>query len=241
MAEWDAEREAREWLDKQADTPFYSVEWRDKLARDMAPLLEIAFEAGAAQMQERAARDVCFRCRDGWPLDATQKGQYHRVGERRWEACVGRRIRALPLKDDEVGVMDGADRIRAERNRQVAEEGWTAEHDDEHRAGELALAAACYATPVPLFAMHVHASGVTFSDPWPWEARWDGRPFDGNVLRTVPERGGTSAIDYSQEERLRALEKAGALIAAEIDRLLRARNTPAPSPGTGAPPTDPHE
>ncbi len=41
--------------------------------------------------------------------------------------------------------MTGAEMIAAERERQVSEEGWTAEHDDEHIMGELAAGAACYA------------------------------------------------------------------------------------------------
>jgi hypothetical protein len=92
----------------------------------------------------------------------------------------------------------GVERIAAERQRQIEAEGWTAAHDDEHEDGELALAAALYASPVPLYARH--RSGHHY-DPWPWSEDWD-------------KRGTTS--------RLRALEKAGALIAAEIDRLTRA-------------------
>ncbi len=37
------------------------------------------------------------------------------------------------------------DEIRAERERQQAVKGWTPDHDDEHRNGELAQMAACYA------------------------------------------------------------------------------------------------
>lgn len=37
------------------------------------------------------------------------------------------------------------DEIRAERQRQRVIEGWTLEDDDEHRNGELAQMAACYA------------------------------------------------------------------------------------------------
>ncbi|MFW6155839.1 MAG: hypothetical protein ACOC7J_00855 [Armatimonadota bacterium] len=38
----------------------------------------------------------------------------------------------------------GVSLIAAERERQIREEGWTPEHDDEHDAGELADAAASY-------------------------------------------------------------------------------------------------
>jgi hypothetical protein len=96
---------------------------------------------------------------------------------------------------------DGAARIAAERRRQVEAEGWTFDHDDQHTDGKLAQAAACYAVAtVPMYAGH-------FPVIWPWSPRWDKRP-------------GKSA---DVAARIRALEKAGALCAAEIDRLQRLR------------------
>lgn len=115
--------------------------------------------------------------------------------------------------------MTGIDRISAERQRQMSSEGWTAEHDDMHDGAELALAAVCYAANAAgehVYLKRVHEyqneSTVTFSDPWPWHRKWDKRPT------------GTP----STQERIRALEKSGALIAAEIDRLLR-QSSPTPS------------
>lgn len=93
--------------------------------------------------------------------------------------------------------MSGIELIAAERERQVSQEGWTADHDDEHADGELSHAAVCYC-----FAN-------AFRDPgsaplngiyWPWDPEW-WRPSD---------------------DLIRNLVKAGALIAAEIDRLQRA-------------------
>lgn len=107
----------------------------------------------------------------------------------------------------------GIERIAAERTRQVAVEGWTPEHDDEHRHGELAMAAALYATPAPVFArIDKQDGGVLFEDPWPWWCSHDDT-----------QRGGpTKAWDKrATHPRLRQLEIAGALIAAEIDRLMR--------------------
>ena len=40
--------------------------------------------------------------------------------------------------------MNGVQLIAAERTRQVADEGWTPEHDDIHDIGELLSAAVCY-------------------------------------------------------------------------------------------------
>lgn len=112
--------------------------------------------------------------------------------------------------------MNGVERIAKERERQVKVEDWTAAHDDGHEMGEMAMAAACYATPERLYRLETHAKGMDFVDPWPdgWEDS-DKRPHpdDGNFV------GNNAAL--SIPKRIRQLEKAGALVAAEIDRLLR--------------------
>ncbi|CUX23649.1 hypothetical protein AGR6A_Cc150138 [Agrobacterium sp. NCPPB 925] len=82
--------------------------------------------------------------------------------------------------------------IAAERARQIEKEGWSPEHDDKYTNGELLEAAACYA---------LHNSGELDDAPgaWPWS-----RDF------------------WKPTSRQRDLEKAGALIAAELDRVMRA-------------------
>jgi hypothetical protein len=93
----------------------------------------------------------------------------------------------------------GIDIIAAERKRQVEKEGWTADHDDKHVRGELAWAAACYAKP-PLYRTAAINEGRYPPQVWPWDAgSWKPCP----------------------DNRVRELAKAGALIAAEIDRILR--------------------
>lgn len=84
--------------------------------------------------------------------------------------------------------------VVAERRRQIAVEGWTPEHDDEHSNGEMALAAACYARHaiVPPALSDVPAT-------WPWGASW-----------------------WKPGDPRRMLVKAAALILAEIERLDRA-------------------
>ena len=94
-------------------------------------------------------------------------------------------------------VSTGAELIAAERLRQMREEGWTAENDDEFENGELALAGAAYA----LAAVDDIADEVTSSlvrRLWPWTAEW-----------------------WKPKGPLRDLVRAGALLAAEIDRVLR--------------------
>lgn len=61
----------------------------------------------------------------------------------------GRARRAQPAADPRPDVEDEIERVladvRAERLRQVTDEGWTPEHDDQHQEGELARAGAIYA------------------------------------------------------------------------------------------------
>lgn len=83
---------------------------------------------------------------------------------------------------------EGVELIAAERKRQIEEEGWTAEHDAQHTNESLSIAAACYALPTNLRFAIMHL--------WPWDRKW-WKP----------------SID-----RIKELVKAGALIAAEIDK-----------------------
>lgn len=90
--------------------------------------------------------------------------------------------------------MNGIERIAAERKRQIDVKGYTPEHDDEHTVWQLAAAAQSY-----IITMYHTKSLVPWC--WPWKPEW-WEPSD---------------------DPIRNLEKAGALIAAEIDRLLRLR------------------
>lgn len=56
--------------------------------------------------------------------------------------------------------------VLAERQRQVLVEGWTAEHDDAHETGDLALAGACYAKCPGADPGHLPLND------WPWGAEW---------------------------------------------------------------------
>lgn len=107
---------------------------------------------------------------------------------------------------------EGVRRIRRERERH-AQICWTDEHDDEHHSrGELAMAAAVYATPGDLRIMEWKTTTPPGEFPSRGDASWQqprGWPFG-------PE-------SFKPGDRIRELEKAGALIAAEIDRLLRAQ------------------
>ena len=86
----------------------------------------------------------------------------------------------------------GAALIAAERSRQITTEGWTPEHDAEHIHGELRDAAIAY-----LMATDDRA-GDNAIDIWPWHESW-----------------------WKPKDPISNLVRAGALIAAEIDRLQR--------------------
>lgn len=98
--------------------------------------------------------------------------------------------------------------IASERERHLNVEGWTAEHDDQHAGGEMAAAAACYATGdrhettgyrAPSFRTGTGYTTVGRSSGlWPWSREW-----------------------WKPTDKRRNLIKAGALIVAEIDRLDR--------------------
>ena len=116
--------------------------------------------------------------------------------------------------------LTGLDLISAERDRQVEEEQWTPDHDDKHWDGSLARAAACYASPIKIFCRRESPDGVSFDDPWPWDSKWDKR-FSYGERRENSGNSRPHPKTYTPVERIDLLKKAGALIAAEIDRLIR--------------------
>ena len=94
----------------------------------------------------------------------------------------------------------GIERIEEERERQISQEGYTPEHDDNHDDSELLKAADCYITAVRRMSQLVYKNlWKKLPALWPWDKEW-WKPSDDPV---------------------RNLVKAGALIAAEIDRIQR--------------------
>lgn len=101
----------------------------------------------------------------------------------------------------------GAELIAAERRRQIDQEGWTSDHDAEHGGCELLEAAACYLL-APSYGPEVR-NGATIAHGPDAGHRWTptGWPWEPTYWKPTPD------------DRVRELVKAGALIAAEIDRL----------------------
>lgn len=91
--------------------------------------------------------------------------------------------------------MSGSELIAAERQRQQEQEGWTPDNDDGHDDGQLAQAAKAYLS----HALLGGTAAMSYPSGWPWDEEW-WKPSDDPV---------------------RNLVKAGALIAAEIDRIQR--------------------
>jgi hypothetical protein len=79
----------------------------------------------------------------------------------------------------------------AERQRQVEVEGWTSDHDDQHRASEIARAACCYADPL-------NEDRERPPVKWPWDRSW-----------------------WKPKGRRRDLVRAAGRLIAEIERLDR--------------------
>lgn len=98
----------------------------------------------------------------------------------------------------------GADLIKTERERQIDLEGWTPEHDDAHNIGEMSQAAICYIqhavnnSYIGIGNINKYKAAPAPKD-WPWSKNW-----------------------WKPKHPRRDLVRAGALIAAEHDRILRA-------------------
>jgi hypothetical protein len=96
--------------------------------------------------------------------------------------------------------MSVIDEIAAERKRQIEQEGWTHQHDDEHDSGELAAAGAAYAINAA-DRLHPQSQGDGNNEQpmfWPWSPEW-----------------------WKPRNPRRDLIRAAALIVAEIERLDR--------------------
>lgn len=95
-----------------------------------------------------------------------------------------------PLSPDAVAFLEEA---AVERRAHVTREGYTPEHDDGHRRGELAMAAACYA------ADHCQLNEPLRQRLWPWDQE-----------------------EFRPKDARRNLVRAASLLIAEAERLARA-------------------
>jgi len=99
--------------------------------------------------------------------------------------------------------MTGAELIAEERARQIADEGFAEEHDLQYENGELVNAAICYARLAAHLAEYPNYSPPEYFVPrlWPWAKEWW----------------------KASNDPMRNLAKAGALVAAEMDRMNKSK------------------
>lgn len=109
---------------------------------------------------------------------------------------------------------DGVTLIAMERERQVSVEGWTSRHDDQHDTHELSRAAVCY-----IWAGRQASLSPDEQMPM-WEVVRLPRDLGSSEWR-VPGWPWAASLWKASADPIRNLVKAGALIAAEIDRLQR--------------------
>ena len=170
-------------LRKHGNPDDFHAAWNRRAASD-APA------DGREAVDERAAFEADAK-RLGMPLE-NSGGHYANIRTRnRWLGWQARAALATAPTMSE-GVRD----VLAERRRQVEQEGWTPEHDDQHAKGEMAFAAASYAMSS---ARHPLVMKYGVPGNWPWAAEW-----------------------WKPTTRRHDLVKAGALILAEIERIDRA-------------------
>jgi hypothetical protein len=104
----------------------------------------------------------------------------------------------------------GVDLIAQERQRQIAVKGWTLEHDDDHIDGMLRVAAA-----------HLLEEPDQRHDPAGLEIL--STLYPESWIKTLCEKHAAKPDSGEFSGRICRLTIAGALIAAEIDRLIRSQ------------------
>lgn len=117
------------------------------------------------------------------------------------QVAAGKRRQEFSKKRMEILQPDGATRIAYERSAHLFRERWTAEGDDKYVNNELLDAAICYIEQAGYTTSgdeYVYAH-YPMPDAWPFASSW-----------------------WKPKDPVRDLERAGALIAAEIDRRKRA-------------------
>lgn len=149
----------------------------------------------ALQIANRSADDQMFQKR-GWERIADELAEHIKTPETTMFCKESALENYTAAKGDIVQTATtGSELIAEERERQIAKEGWTPAHDDTHADGEMGMAALSY-------ILAADYRGQNPEEPltyWPW---------DRSYFKPVADP-------------VRNLVKAGALIAAEIDRRQR--------------------
>lgn len=172
-----------------------AIDW--VLSTAAAPLEERAADQVERTMEAVwGAMDRAQTFADAKTLAASQRPRIAAEASRMMLAETERIARAV-IEGTGIERSQAATDVLAERSRQVEAEGWTPEHDDKHRHGEMAVAAACYALNA---ADDRDGPEVRFvgAELWPWADEW-----------------------WKPKDRRYDLVRAAALLLAEIERLDR--------------------
>ena len=149
----------------------------------------------AAILSADRGEPVAYLYRDRDLLGFKGRHDYEKsvsVTEHAWPAL------ATPQPDTVQVPPTGVGLIAQERERQIQQEGWNANHDREHKPGELATAGYHYAANAAA-CLGILPGSLHVWDNWPWHPSW-----------------------WKPTTPMRDLVKAGALIAAELDRMIAA-------------------
>lgn len=172
-----------------------------KWAADAPPIaVGMKIYASASEAQPNEWKEAVLDALAAWPGMDFPQGTPPRkiveaVLEMEWHAARDLTTPGQPVRNV---LTPSARDVLAERQRQINAEGWTPEHDDDHRDGSLAAAAASYMLGDRLEEIAEMGLEV-LHELWPWQ--WD---------------------DWKPCDRRRQLVKAGALTLAELERIDRA-------------------
>jgi len=183
------------------DRPSYEVRALYAGAAPAAPSVPPGWKLVPVEWTEEMLVAALTECEPLGSLINWREGFGRRSMQATWAAALA----AAPTDAEQaaeaparVELTDAARDVLAERQRQVSVEGWTPEHDDEHRTGGMAVAAACYAA----WSMPSRPASEVVAVMWPWT--------------------GWSHQWFKPKDTRHNLIRAGALLLAEIERLDRA-------------------
>lgn len=180
--------------------------WR-QFARNLAEVLATQDEHAVGNLLPAPERDELIRALDRMctPLDDSRLGGATADADARCMAT----IRAFVLHALACGVDAPTRAMRdlvTERRRVVEAKGYTAEHDDEHTGGTIALAGVCYALAAVGGESGIYSGYI--ARMWPWE----GRPSGDSRTLLIQAAG----LFIAEVERLDRAEARGPWIDAEV-------------------------
>lgn len=208
----------RRALAERAPDPVTPAEGRADLAASLQGALALARGEADREMAIRALHETVSERRQPAAMTPMM-----RIAD-----LLARALKAMPLAFEAEALPAALADVADERRRQAEGQGSHAPSDGESlllaEDESLALAAALYATPIPLYARQDRPGdnglpAIAFGDPWPWTETVEG---SRGGLHSVPS--GDRRAELGRRQRLVV---AGALILAEIERLDRAKEAPA--------------